>query len=187
MSAYQTLIPLNFLAVGLGAALGAWARWLAGLWLNIESWPWGTLAVNLVGGYLIGLLLALVTAHPEWPAWVRLGAITGFLGGLTTFSTFSAETVAMLERGAYGSALGYAAISLAGSLLLTGQGWRRRRCCAEFVGAGVSRSPSERTAAGSGGMQATDAQSTRAPQAARGLSVLAAASPLITAPSSTPG
>ena len=88
MSAYQTLIPLNFLAVGLGAALGAWARWLAGLWLNIESWPWGTLAVNLVGGYLIGLLLALVTAHPEWPAWVRLGAITGFLGGLTTFSTF---------------------------------------------------------------------------------------------------
>ena len=61
MSAYQTLIPLNFLAVGLGAALGAWARWLAGLWLNIESWPWGTLAVNLVGGYLIGLLLALVT------------------------------------------------------------------------------------------------------------------------------
>ena len=117
MSAYQTLIPLNFLAVGLGAALGAWARWLAGLWLNIESWPWGTLAVNLVGGYLIGLLLALVTAHPEWPAWVRLGAITGFLGGLTTFSTFSAETVAMLERGAYGSALGYAGIS------------RRVRCC----------------------------------------------------------
>ena len=88
----------------------------------------------------------------------------------------------MLERGAYGSALGYAGISLAGSLLLTGQGWRRRRCSAEFVGAGVSRSPSERTAAGSGGMQATDAQSTRAR-----VERLAAASPLITAPSSTPG
>ena len=95
---------LNFLAVGLGAALGAWARWLAGLWLNIESWPWGTLAVNLVGGYLIGLLLALVTAHPEWPA-CAFGRHHRLSGGLTTFSTFSAETVAMLERGAYGSAL----------------------------------------------------------------------------------
>ncbi|WP_415830611.1 fluoride efflux transporter FluC, partial [Achromobacter marplatensis] len=66
--------------------------------------------------------LALVAGHPEWPAWVRLGAITGFMGGLTTFSTFSAETVAMLERGAYGSALGYAGLSLAGSLVLTAAG-----------------------------------------------------------------
>ncbi|MGN6457041.1 MAG: fluoride ion transporter CrcB, partial [Achromobacter mucicolens] len=49
MSAYQTLVPLNFLAVGLGAMLGAWARWLMGLWLNAGSWPWGTLAVNLAG------------------------------------------------------------------------------------------------------------------------------------------
>ena len=95
MSVYQTLIPLNFLAVGVGAVLGAWARWLASLWLDTESWPWGTLAVNLVGGYLVGLVLALVAGHPEWPAWVRLGAITGFMGGLTTFSTFSAETVAI--------------------------------------------------------------------------------------------
>ena len=77
--------------------------------------------MNLVGGYLIGLLLALVTAHPEWPAWVRLGAITGFLGPDHVLD-LSAETVAMLERGAYGSALGYAGISLAGSLLLTGAG-----------------------------------------------------------------
>jgi CrcB protein len=122
MSVYQTLIPLNFLAVGLGAILGAWARWLVGLWLNVESWPWGTFAVNLAGGYLVGLVLALVAAHPEWPAWVRLGAITGFMGGLTTFSTFSAETVAMLERGAYGTALAYAGSSLAGSLLLTAAG-----------------------------------------------------------------
>ncbi len=122
MSAYQTLIPLNFLAVGVGAMFGAWVRWLVSLWLNVESWPWGTFAVNLAGGYLVGLVLALVAGHPEWPAWVRLGAITGFMGGLTTFSTFSAETVAMLERGAYASALGYAGFSLAGSLLLTAAG-----------------------------------------------------------------
>ncbi|QVQ27442.1 fluoride efflux transporter CrcB [Achromobacter deleyi] len=119
MSAYQTLVPLNFLAVGLGAILGAWTRWLVSLWLNVESWPWGTFVVNLAGGYLVGLVLALVAGHPEWPAWVRLGAITGFMGGLTTFSTFSAETVGMLERGAYASALGYAGFSLAGSLVLT--------------------------------------------------------------------
>ena len=122
MSAYQTLVPLNFLAVGLGAILGAWSRWLVGLWLNAGSWPWGTLAVNLAGGYRVGVVLALVAGHPEWPAWVRLGAITGFMGGLTTFSTFSAETVAMLERGAYVSALGYAGFSLAGSLALTAAG-----------------------------------------------------------------
>ncbi|HAP25177.1 MAG TPA: fluoride ion transporter CrcB [Achromobacter sp.] len=122
MSAYQTLVPLNFLAVGLGAILGAWCRWLVGLWLNAGSWPWGTLSVNLAGGYLVGVVLALVAGHPEWPAWVRLGAITGFMGGLTTFSTFSAETVSMLERGAYVSALGYAGFSLAGSLALTAAG-----------------------------------------------------------------
>jgi CrcB protein len=101
---------------------GAWTRWLVSMWLNVESWPWGTFAVNLAGGYLVGLVLALVAGHPEWPAWVRLGAITGFMGGLTTFSTFSAETVAMLERGAYASALGYAGFSLIGSLLLTAAG-----------------------------------------------------------------
>jgi CrcB protein len=122
MSAYQTLVPLNFLAVGLGAMLGAWARWLMGLWLNAGSGPWGTMAVNLAGGYLVGVALARVAGHPEWPAWVRLGAITGFMGGLTTFSTFSAETVAMLERGAYVSALSYAGFSLAGSLALTAAG-----------------------------------------------------------------
>lgn len=119
----QSLIPLNFLAVSVGAAFGACARWLLGMWLNTSSgWPWGTLIVNLVGGYLIGVALAVLLAHPEWPQWVRLAAVTGFLGGLTTFSTFSAETVAMLERGAYGAALGYAAVSLIGSLALTALG-----------------------------------------------------------------
>jgi len=118
----QTLVPLHFLAVAIGAAFGACARWLLGVWLNGSSWPWGTLVVNLVGGYLIGVALAVLLAHPEWPQWVRLAAVTGFLGGLTTFSTFSAETVGMLERGAYASALGYAAASLLGSLALTALG-----------------------------------------------------------------
>lgn len=122
MSIYQTLIPLNFLAVGLGAVLGAWTRWLVSMWLNVESWPWGTFTVNLAGGYLVGVALALVAVHPEWPTWIRLGVITGFMGALTTFSTFSAETVSMLERGAYGTALGYAGISLVGSLALTAAG-----------------------------------------------------------------
>jgi CrcB protein len=114
--------PASFIAVGLGAALGAWLRWALGLFFNAGGWPWGTLAANLVGGYLIGVMVALVAGHPDWPAWVRLACITGFLGGLTTFSTFSAETVAFVEKGALGMAVGYAALSLAGSLLLTGAG-----------------------------------------------------------------
>jgi CrcB protein len=114
--------PLNFLAIAIGAALGAWLRWILGVFLNAGGWPWGTLAANLAGGYVIGAMIALVAAHPEWPVWVRLACITGFLGGLTTFSTFSAETVAFVEKGAIGMALGYAAVSLLGSLLLTGAG-----------------------------------------------------------------
>jgi len=118
------LSPVNFAAVGIGAALGAWLRWLLGMWLNTHAaaWPWGTLAANLAGAYLIGLVLGLVAAHPDWPAWIRLAVATGFLGALTTFSTFSAETVSMLEIGKYGLAAGYVAFSLAASLLLTALG-----------------------------------------------------------------
>lgn len=113
---------LNVLAVAFGAALGACTRWWVGIWLNTAGWPWGTLAVNLAGGYLIGVALAVLWAHPDWPQWVRLVAVTGFLGGLTTFSTFSAETVSMLEGGDYLSAIGYGMLSLLGSLALTGLG-----------------------------------------------------------------
>ena len=122
LKAAAVTLALSIAGFALGAVLGAWARWLVSLWLNVESWPWGTFAVNMAGGYLVGLVLALVAGHPEWPAWVRLGVITGFMGGLTTFSTFSAETVAMLERGAYGTALSYAGLSLIGSLALTAAG-----------------------------------------------------------------
>ncbi|HTJ98387.1 MAG TPA: fluoride efflux transporter CrcB [Bordetella sp.] len=113
---------VNFLAVGIGAALGAWLRWALGLFFNAGGWPWGTLAANLFGGYVIGVMVAVVAGHPEWPSWIRLICITGFLGGLTTFSTFSAETVAFVEEGAFGMALLYAGVSLAGSLLLTAAG-----------------------------------------------------------------
>lgn len=112
---------MHFLAVAIGATAGAWLRWLLSLWLNrhAEMLPWGTFAANMIGGYLVGLILGLVAAHPEWPQFWRLLFITGFLGALTTFSTFSAEVVAFVEEGRLGMALSYAGASLAGSLILT--------------------------------------------------------------------
>jgi CrcB protein len=110
-----------FLAIGIGSACGAWLRWGLGLWLNpaMPELPFGTLSANLLGGYLIGLAVAFFTQYPALsPEW-RLMIITGFLGGLTTFSTFSAETVTLLLRGQYawGSAIIFT--HLGGSLLMT--------------------------------------------------------------------
>jgi CrcB protein len=115
------LTPFHFVAIAVGAAGGAWLRWLLGLWLNrhADAIPWGTFAANMLGGYLIGLVVGVVAAHPEWPPFWRLLIVTGFLGGLTTFSTFSAETVAFLEEGRLAMAAMYSGISLAGSLALT--------------------------------------------------------------------
>ena len=83
---------LPVLAVGVGAALGAWLRWGLGLLMNplLAEVPMGTLAANLLGGYLVGLAVAMFTQHPGLAPEARLFIITGFLGGLTTFSTFSA-------------------------------------------------------------------------------------------------
>ncbi|MDX2220381.1 MAG: fluoride efflux transporter CrcB [Burkholderiales bacterium] len=111
----------SFLAVGVGAALGAWARWGLSLWLNPRhaNVPLGTLAANLIGGYLVGLVIAWLMLHPEVdPRW-RLFLVTGLLGGLTTFSSYSAEVVTLMQRGEPGWALLTAALHLAGSLLLT--------------------------------------------------------------------
>jgi fluoride exporter len=110
--------PLSWIAVAVGAALGAWLRWgltvfLGQMHAHIQL---GTLVANLVGGYLIGLALGFFDALPVLsPAW-RLFVITGFLGGLTTFSSFSGEAMVLLQRGHYGWALGHSALHLLGSI-----------------------------------------------------------------------
>jgi CrcB protein len=111
----------GFIAVGFGAALGAWLRWGFGHWLNpvFPTLPMGTLAANLVGGYLIGLAVAYFGDHAGLPPEARLFVITGFLGGLTTFSTFSAETVMLLSRAQYAWAITHIAAHLAGSIVMT--------------------------------------------------------------------
>ncbi len=115
---------LTVFAISIGASIGALARWRLGLWLNTGTGtapllPWGTLAANMVGGYLIGVCVAVFQSLPELdPVW-RLAIVTGFLGGLTTFSSFSAEVVGMLQQERYGLALGTAALHVGGSLALT--------------------------------------------------------------------
>ncbi len=109
------------LAISLGACLGALARWKLGLWLSPGGAliPWGTLAANLMGGYLVGVCVGVFQQLPELdPVW-RLTLVTGFLGALTTFSSFSAEVVAMLQQARYALALGTASLHLFGSLALT--------------------------------------------------------------------
>lgn len=123
----------SVLAVACGAALGAVLRWQLGERLNalLPQLPLGTLVANLLGGYLVGLavgwLATLPTLAPEW----RLFVITGFLGGLTTFSTFSAEIIGQLQQGRLGWALAGIAAHLGGSLLATAAGlgsvWLLRR------------------------------------------------------------
>lgn len=111
----------GFLAVGSGAALGAWCRWGLGLLLNplVIGLPLGTLAANVIGGYLIGVAVGIFNLNNALPLEWKLFAITGFLGGLTTFSTFSAEVVERLLSHQPGWALLLAGTHLAGSLLAT--------------------------------------------------------------------
>lgn len=118
-----------FLAIGLGAAIGAWLRWGFGLWLNplFPSIPLGTLAANLIGGYVIGLAIAWFTEHPGVPPEARLFLITGLLGGLTTFSTFSAEVVSALMRGLWLSGSLIAFSHMTGSFLATALGFYSMR------------------------------------------------------------
>jgi CrcB protein len=109
------------LAVGGGAAIGAWLRWGLGLALN-GLWPTlpaGTLAANLLGGYMAGLALAWFSHHTQVPPEWRLLLVTGFLGGLTTFSSFSAEVVQLLQQGRLAWAGAAVGLHVAGSLLAT--------------------------------------------------------------------
>ena len=113
--------------------MGALARWQLGLWLNPiaslqgSSIPWGTVTVNLIGGYCIGVCVAILQAMPTLdPAW-RLVWVTGFLGAFTTFSSFSVEVVSMLMQQRYALALSTTLLQLGGSLLLTIAGMRSAR------------------------------------------------------------
>jgi fluoride exporter len=117
---------LTIAAICIGASAGALARWQLGLWLNQGSalLPWGTLAANWVGAWCIGVAVIFFQTHAQLdPAW-RLAVVTGFVGALTTFSTFSVEVVAMLQHGRYLLAFGTAGLHLIGSLALTLMGMR---------------------------------------------------------------
>ena len=121
-----------FAAVGVGAMLGAWARWGLGALLNplAPNLPLGTLAANLGGGYLVGIAVAFFGANsaiaPEW----RLACVTGFLGALTTFSTFSAEAVQLLQHGKYLAAGLHSGAHLFGAILATFVGFATYRALA---------------------------------------------------------
>ncbi|HSH89466.1 MAG TPA: fluoride efflux transporter CrcB [Ramlibacter sp.] len=115
---------LSVLSVSAGAALGALLRWALASRFNplVPALPLGTLAANLVGGYLVGVAIAVFAQHPGLSPQARLFVITGFLGGLTTFSTFSAEVVTQLQQGHTAWALATAFAHLVGSFALTALG-----------------------------------------------------------------
>lgn len=111
----------SVVAICIGASAGALLRWALGLTLNAwwSTVPLGTLAANLIGAYLIGVALAFFAQHAELsPQW-RLLVITGFLGGLTTFSTFSAEVTDLLQAERWGWAMAAIALHVSGSLAMT--------------------------------------------------------------------
>ena len=110
-----------FLAVGMGAATGAWLRWWLGMWLNpvFPPLPFGTLAANLLGGFLMGMAMQFMMQHAVLAPELRLAITTGFLGGLTTFSTFSAETVTLLLREEYLWTLAIILVHVVGSVGMT--------------------------------------------------------------------
>ena len=120
---------VSLIAVFFGAGCGACLRWWLGLLLNpvFPTLPLGTLAANLIGGYLVGIAAVTFSIKSGLPPEIRLLAVTGLLGGLTTFSTFSAEVVALLERAQWGWALATAGMHLSGSLLLTWLGMATAR------------------------------------------------------------
>lgn len=123
----MTALALQGLAVAAGAAAGALLRWRAGVWLN-NMWagfPLGTLVVNLAGGLAVGVALAWFERRPD--ELLKLLLVTGFLGGLTTFSAFSGESLALLQRGAAGMALLHSAAHLLGALACAALGYALTR------------------------------------------------------------
>ncbi|WP_144006624.1 fluoride efflux transporter CrcB [Pelomonas sp. KK5] len=121
------MVLMQVLAVSVGASMGALSRWGAGLWLN-TSWrgfPLGTLLVNVVGGLLIGMALEWFGRQPN--ELLKLLLVTGFLGGLTTFSSFSGESLSLLQRGEFGLALAHTTVHVVGSLAAAALGLRLMR------------------------------------------------------------
>lgn len=113
---------LHYLIVGLGGALGAMARHGVGalvLRAAGDEFPWGTLVINVIGSFLIGLVIGVLALVGQWSQEIRLFAVVGILGGFTTFSAFSLETVLLFEKGQVGAALLYVIGSVAGSVLAT--------------------------------------------------------------------
>ncbi|MGZ5080915.1 MAG: fluoride efflux transporter CrcB [Usitatibacter sp.] len=111
----------SVVAVGAGAAAGAWIRWILGMLLNpiFPTIPLGTVAANIAGGFLMGVSMALMTHFEAMPPQLRLLMTTGFLGGLTTFSTFSAETATLISRGQHEWAAAIVLVHVAGSVAAT--------------------------------------------------------------------
>ena len=120
--AAERLVSMQWLAVGGGAAIGAWIRWGLGIALNASMLPMGTLVANLGGGLLMGMAMAYFMVAPQQNE-LRLFVMTGFLGGLTTFSAFSAEAFNFLQKQQYAWAAGHIASHVVGSLLMTAIGF----------------------------------------------------------------
>jgi CrcB protein len=116
---------MNTLWVGLGGAVGSIARYHVGIWLSRPSGalPWGTIAVNIAGSFLIALLLELALRHDAITPAIRVALATGVLGGFTTYSTFNQETLRMAQEGTWGAAVGYVALTLIGGLAAGVAGW----------------------------------------------------------------
>ena len=120
--AAERVVSIQWLAVGGGAALGAWARWGLGIALNASILPLGTLIANLSGGLLMGIALAYFASTSAQDP-IRLLVMTGFLGGLTTFSAFSAEAFNFLQKQQYAWAAAHISSHVVGSLLMTALGF----------------------------------------------------------------
>lgn len=122
-----TVSVAQMAAVAAGATVGAWLRWGAGLWLNGKwaGFPLGTLLVNCVGGLVIGALLLCFERTPN--ETLRLLLVTGLLGGLTTFSSYSVESLILLQRGHWGLALGHTLAHVVGALLCAALGFQIAR------------------------------------------------------------
>lgn len=121
MAKQGIVIMQALLSIGIGAALGAWLRWWFGMRMNhlFPTLPLSTLTANLLGGFLIGMFIALTRNHAFIPEPARLAIATGFLGGLTTFSTFSAETVTLLTEQEFFWAAMIVLAHVAGSIFAT--------------------------------------------------------------------